>query len=91
MLELKSEYLTILFGLEEYRSSFFQSIIIEIDSLLAIRKIGNGVESFSEWFSIISDIIQLAYEYGDGRFCHISRKVNECAHMLAKILSYLGE
>ena len=66
MLELKSEYLTILFGLEEGRSSLFQSIIIEIDSLLAIREIGNGVESFSEWFSIISDIIQLVMSMGMG-------------------------
>ena len=68
-----------------------QAIIIESDSLLAIREIDNGHESFNEWFNIILDIIQLAQQYASKRFCHISRIANEYAHLLVEIPSYLGD
>ena len=88
---LQAELLAIQFGLEECKSQGLQTLIIESDSLLAIKEIDKGHDSFSEWFSTVSDILQLAQQFNDRRFCHSNRGANECAHMLAKISNYLGE
>ena len=88
---LQAELLAILFGLEECRSQLLQSLIIESDSLLAVREIEIRHESFSERFSIILDIIHVAQHYTGRQFCHISRLTNKCAHMLTKIPCHLGD
>ena len=67
------------------------SLLIESDSLLAIREIERGQKSFSEWKGIISDIIRYSQLHVISRFSHIRRTSNGFAHNMAKIPTRIGD
>ena len=88
---LHAEFAALLFGLEESKQNITESLIIENDSLMAIREIEIGQESMSEWRGYILDIISVAKENNCCRFCHIRRTANGCAHNMAKLSNELRE
>ena len=87
---LHAEIKAILFGMEVAWANSFSSLIVESDSLIAIQEISKNQESFCEWESIISDIMDLSLLCSNCSFHSIKRSANMCAHDIAKVYCELG-
>ncbi|XVF71723.1 hypothetical protein PTKIN_Ptkin12aG0062500 [Pterospermum kingtungense] len=57
---LQAELRAILFGLELMQSGNFKQVLVESDSLLAVKEINASGDSVSLWYGLISDIVHLA-------------------------------
>ena len=88
---LQAELRAILFGLEIAQENLLTPLTVESDSLVAVKEILKGKETFCEWECIIADICDLAREFERCNFCFINRTANECAHNIAKLLCDLGD
>ena len=88
---LHAELKAILFGLKEATSIHLPFLIVESDSLLAIREIEKQRDSFYEWEGIILDIIDISREFSSCIFSHTRRSVNSCAHNMARLATVLGD
>ena len=82
---LHAELKALLFGLEVTRRYFSKSLIIESDSLLAIKEVSKKIESFCSWSSIILDITEISLGYGSCNFNFVRRDANHLAHNVAKL------
>ena len=86
---LHAELIALLFGLKEASKFHFPSILLESDSLLAIKEI-KKLNSFSEWEGIIYDVIDLSVKFQSCSFFHVRRAANSCAHNLTRLAEELG-
>ena len=82
---LQAELLAIRFGLEIALGKGYTKIIIETDSLLAVKEIEKGYASLCEWGNIVCDISFYLAQCESGRVCHVYRKANSLAHHLAQM------
>ena len=86
---LHAEFKAILFGLTKASKFQFLSVLLESDSLIAIKEIKKQI-SFCEWEGIISDVIDMSSKFQSCSFYHVRRVANICAHNLAKLAYELG-
>ena len=86
---LHAELIALLFGLKEASKFHFPSILLESDSLLAIKEI-KKLNSFSEWEGIIYDVFDLSLKFQSCSFFHVRRAANSCAHNLTRFAEELG-
>ncbi|XVF59440.1 hypothetical protein PTKIN_Ptkin07bG0276100 [Pterospermum kingtungense] len=56
---LAAELLAILYGLQLAKELDFGEVMVESDCLVAVTEIGKGESSFSEWSSLVKDIVDL--------------------------------
>ena len=87
---LHAEFKAILFGMEVAWANSFSSLIVESDSSIAIQEISKNQETFCEWESIISDIMDFSLLCSNCSFHSIKRTANMCAHNIAKVCCEVG-
>ncbi|XVF79319.1 hypothetical protein PTKIN_Ptkin14bG0211800 [Pterospermum kingtungense] len=80
---LQAELLPLHFGLQLTSSKNMKISLVESDSLLAIRQVKKK-NSMSEWFALISDILNFASLCNVTEFQHVKRGANRLAHNVAK-------
>ncbi|XVF59117.1 hypothetical protein PTKIN_Ptkin07bG0249400 [Pterospermum kingtungense] len=78
-LVLHAELLAIRFGVELFLFQDLSSVIIETDSLLAVKEINKGASTLSEWGGLVMDILSLTSVLGVS-----IEQANGCAHNLTK-------
>ena len=88
---LHAELTAILFGIKEAVSIKHPYLIVESDSLMAVREIEKQRESFCEWESIILDILEISREFWSCKFSHTRRSANSFAHNMARLGTVLGD
>ena len=88
---LQAELKAILFGLKDVSNNHFPFLMIESDSLLAIREIKKQHDSYCEWEGFIYGIINLSFEFPLCSFKNIKRYANSCAHNLARLATEIRD
>lgn len=81
---LHAELLAVKFGLELALNRRFMNILLESDSLMAIKELEKGLGSSCEWGVLVNDIVGLKELFHSCTMSHIGRLVNNFAHILAK-------
>ena len=81
---LGAELMAISFGLEQVKEHNDMTILIESDSLLAIKEIQKGTSTLCQWGSIIDAILQDAAEFYDFQFIHILWEQNQSTDLLSR-------
>ncbi|XVF44135.1 hypothetical protein PTKIN_Ptkin02bG0096400 [Pterospermum kingtungense] len=78
---LQAELLAIGFGLEKAQKAHYQHLMVESDSLQAIREIEKGDKSSCEWSHLIIDS---SVEFEACHFNYINRLGNQLADSISK-------
>ncbi|XVF57667.1 hypothetical protein PTKIN_Ptkin07bG0000400 [Pterospermum kingtungense] len=87
---LQAEFIAILFGLEVIKSGNFGPMLMESDAAVAIRELGEGLNSLSVWFGYIINMLELARCCRVKGFYHVRRDANDIARKLSKMLYPVG-
>ena len=64
----------------------YKKVLVETDSLLAIKEIEKGYSSLCEWGNIVCDICLSLAQCDEGLVGHVKREANSLAHNLAKMV-----
>ena len=77
--------MAILYGPTFAKEKELFSIVVEIDSSLAVSEMSKNSCSFCTWGNIISDICRSTAECEDCSFRHVKRGVNSFANNIARL------
>ncbi|XVF56575.1 hypothetical protein PTKIN_Ptkin06aG0132200 [Pterospermum kingtungense] len=80
----QAELHSILFGLQCAQDLSLMYIRLEIDCLLAVNEVRKGAYSFSEWFGLVQDILDIARLFPGSDFLHVKCGFNRLADSIAK-------